>query len=381
MKLELLAECVTTLAECDVDNPNDQKTISVCENYIIESYNYYLESCELNDTEPLSEREYIQNLMLNEGFFKKLLAGAAIAGGAVAAAKGVNAINSNARANGQAAGLQRGQGFKNNVANTAKTFGQNAKNFYNQNGGLKGSLANAAKTSVRRNVADQQYSGATRNTVTERNVATDADGNKYKTNTVQHSMSIARGKDAKNAVKNGQTLQGQTNITSKQTETDAQGNTKEVKSRTVDANSKEGKRMANLRNGVQSQREVKPKKAASAPAANNAQPTQTPPAANTNTAQPTPPAANNTNNNPPTPPKNNNGAPDLSGKPARDKNGNPLYYDQYGKPIDSTFGIRPGTVGYTADGKSVTFEESMIMKLNEQPKPLTPSIRMPAKFK
>ena len=38
MRIELLAECIEVLNNCDIDDPNDQKTISVCENYIMHSY-------------------------------------------------------------------------------------------------------------------------------------------------------------------------------------------------------------------------------------------------------------------------------------------------------------------------------------------------------
>lgn len=152
MKLEILAECVVRLAKCDIDNPADQKTISVCENYILESYNSYLENCEMNEIEPLNQTEYMQNLMLNEGFFKKLLKGAAIAGGAVAAGaaatKGVNAVNQNAASQGKAAGIQKGGTFTQNVGNTMKTFGNNAKLLASQSGGFKGTAKNIAQTSM-----------------------------------------------------------------------------------------------------------------------------------------------------------------------------------------------------------------------------------------
>jgi len=147
MKLELLAECVTRLAECDIDNPADQKTISVCENYVLESYNYYLESCEMNGYEPLSKSEYLQEMMLNEGFFKKLLGIGAVAGGAVAAGvgikKGVNAINQSAKAN-----------------NVQGNFMQRAKAFKQNSGGIGNAMTNAWRTSANNKKAGKQWSNA-----------------------------------------------------------------------------------------------------------------------------------------------------------------------------------------------------------------------------
>ena len=204
MRIELLAECVEVLKNCDIDDPNDQKTISVCENYIMHSYDLYLENCEINGYEPLTQKEYMKELMLNEGFFKKLLGGAALAAGAVGAAKFARGVNANAKANGAQTG--------------AKNFFGNAKNFVNQSGGLAGAAKNTFNTSMRGKVADQQYSGASRNT----NVTTGA-----------QTMTLASKKDAKKAVKNNQNLQGNNTVSY-----DRHGQTQ-----TVDANSKQGKRI------------------------------------------------------------------------------------------------------------------------------------------
>lgn len=147
MKLELLTECVSRLAECDIDNPADQKTISVCENYIMESYDYYLESCEINGYEPLSKTEYMQEIMLNEGFLKKLLgfgaAAGAVAGGAVMAKKGYNAINQSAKAN-----------------NVQGNFMQRAKAFKQNSGSIGNAMTNAWRTSANNKKAGKQWSNA-----------------------------------------------------------------------------------------------------------------------------------------------------------------------------------------------------------------------------
>lgn len=76
MKLYLLAECVNRLAVCDINNPDDQKTISVCENYILQSYNLYLENCYQNNYEPLTQEEYMAELLCEGQFLNNLAAGA-----------------------------------------------------------------------------------------------------------------------------------------------------------------------------------------------------------------------------------------------------------------------------------------------------------------
>jgi hypothetical protein len=155
MKLQLLAECVARLAECDIDNPADQKTISVCENYVLESYKYYLESCEMNGYEPLTEKEYLQNMMLNEGFFKKLLGVGAVVGGAIGAKKAYNAVNQNAIAQGQQGGIG-------NVV-------QNTKNFVQNSGGIANAASNVMAVSARAKKAANQMNNADRNTSYVRN--------------------------------------------------------------------------------------------------------------------------------------------------------------------------------------------------------------------
>ena len=223
MKLEILAECVVRLSECDVDNPADQKTISVCENYILESYKSYLENCELNDLEPLTETEYLQELIVNEGFFKKLLKGAAIVGGAaaagVAAKKGINAVNQNAAAQGKVAGIQKGGTFAQNVGNTFKTFGNNARLFATQSGGVGGAVRNAAQTSANAAIARQQFAGATRDT----NVTSGT-----------QSIALANKQDARQAANNGTNLQGQNTVSYQR---------KGQETQTVDANSEQGQRI------------------------------------------------------------------------------------------------------------------------------------------
>ena len=76
MKLYLLAECVNRLAACDINNPDDQKTISVCENYILQSYNLYLENCYQNNYEPLTQEKYMAELLCEGQFLNNLAAGA-----------------------------------------------------------------------------------------------------------------------------------------------------------------------------------------------------------------------------------------------------------------------------------------------------------------
>jgi len=203
MKIEILAECVTALAECDVDNPLDQKKISVCENYIMESYKDYLESCELNDFEPLSEAEYIQELMLNEGFFKKLLGGLALAGAAAVGGKKLyNAANAYGTANG-------GQtGFKN--------MGTNLRNMTQASGGILGAAKNVARTSMKNDRAVQQYNGA----ATDKNLTTG-----------KQSMNIASSKEAREAVNKGTDL----------TKTNTVSFNRHGQTKTMDANSERAK--------------------------------------------------------------------------------------------------------------------------------------------
>ena len=210
MKLEILAECVTRLAECDVDNPADQKTISVCENYILKSYDAYLENCEVNDIEPLTKTEYMQNLLLNEGFFKKLMgglaAGAAVAGTAVAAKKAYNAGNAYATANGGQTGI--------------KNMGTNLKNMAQASGGTMGAIKNVAGISLSQNKANNQMANATKTTT-----YADQNGVTNKTQSMQLGSKQAgeNGPEGKEVIKR----------------VNAKGKTYEV-----DANSDKGKRLA-----------------------------------------------------------------------------------------------------------------------------------------
>jgi hypothetical protein len=355
MKLYLLAECVERLSQCDIDDPNDQKTISMCESYILESYNYYLESCEENGYEPLSESEYLQNIMLNEGFFKKLLGGAALVGGAVAAGsmakKTINSVNSNAKATGAETG-----GFKN--------FKQNASNFMQQSGGIGGAIKNIRNTSRNSEIAQQQYNGASRTrTIGSDNVMGDA------------VMSVGDKKTAKKAVKKGENLTGTDNIILNKKDKD--GN-----DIVVDANSERGQRIvagqARMQENRAKREEEKEKKKqgkakgqpeapAAAPAGNGntqtPQPTQTTPAnGNGNTQQAA--AQTSTTNKP------------SATRPEKDDNGNPIIYDKNGKPLSGN--VKSGTVGYRADGTPVTFKESINLMYTM---PLTPAIRMPAKYR
>jgi hypothetical protein len=384
MKLYLLAECVERLSQCDIDDPNDQKTISMCESYILESYNYYLESCEENGYEPLSESEYLQNIMLNEGFFKKLLGGAALVGGAVAAGsmakKTINSVNSNAKATGAETG-----GFKN--------FKQNASNFMQQSGGIGGAIKNIRNTSRNSEIAQQQYNGASRTrTIGSDNVMGDA------------VMSVGDKKTAKKAVKKGENLTGTDNIILNKKDKD--GN-----DIVVDANSERGQRIvagqARMQENRAKREEEKEKKKqgkakgqpeapAAAPAGNGntqtPQPTQTTPAnGNGNTQQAAAPAGNGNTQTPQptqTTPANGNGNTQQAAaqtsttnkpsatRPEKDDNGNPIIYDKNGKPLSGN--VKSGTVGYRADGTPVTFKESINLMYTM---PLTPAIRMPAKYR
>jgi len=183
MKYELLAECVVRLAETDIDNPADQKTISVCENYILESYNYYLESCEVNNLEPLSESEYMHELMLNEGFFKKLLGVAAGVGAGVAGVKAYRAGNAYQAANGGA-----NKGFKNAA--------MGLKNMTQQYGAMN-TMKNVARTSGKAKVAQKQYKGASTNTnvttgKTTMDIASRKQSGMFKNPVGQHTVSYDR---------------------------------------------------------------------------------------------------------------------------------------------------------------------------------------------
>lgn len=215
MKIELIAECVDVLSRCDVDNPEHQKAISVCESYLMQSYDLYLESCERNGYEPLTQKEYMSELMLNEGFFKKLIKGAAIAGGVAAAGAAAKKTYNAANAYGQANGGQTG----------VKAMAGNLKGMAQQSGGAMNAVKNVAKTSLNNKVAAQQYQGATKTTTINNGPNGD--------NSSSTKMNIANAKDAKAAVKNGENLQGSHNII-------FQRNGQE---KTVDANSERGQRI------------------------------------------------------------------------------------------------------------------------------------------
>jgi hypothetical protein len=387
MKLYLLAECVERLSQCDIDDPNDQKTISMCESYILESYNYYLESCEENGYEPLSESEYLQNIMLNEGFFKKLLGGAALVGGAVAAGsmakKTINSVNSNAKATGAETG-----GFNN--------FKQNASNFMQQSGGIGGAIKNIRNTSRNSEIAQQQYNGASRTrTINSNNVMGDA------------VMSVGDKKTAKKAVKKGKNLTGtDTIILNKK---DENGN-----NIVVDTNSERGQRIVDGQARMQKNRanggkkkQGKAKGQPEAPADNNTQQAAATQASTTNTQTPqlglpgpstsgtqqaAATQASTTNTQTPQPtqstPTNGNGNTQQAAtqtsttnkpsatRPEKDDNGSPIIYDKNGKPLSGN--VKSGTVGYRADGTPVTFKESINLMYTM---PLTPAIRMPAKYR
>lgn len=89
MKTEYLLQCVQILGESDVENPEDKIKIETCESYIDHAYDLYVEKCTLNESECISKPEFYAKLFtLDEGIVKKVLKGAAIAGGAAAAGYG-----------------------------------------------------------------------------------------------------------------------------------------------------------------------------------------------------------------------------------------------------------------------------------------------------
>lgn len=245
MRMDLLAECVSVLSQCDVDDPKDQQTISMCENYILESYKLYLESCDANGYEPVSETVYMQQLMLNEGFFKKFIKGlggaALLAGSAVAATKGINAVNANARATGKQVGVVQGNGKWDTVKKTTSNFIGNAQQLGRDAGGFKGTAKAVAGTSLNNKVANQQYAGAERNT----NIQSYYDPNKPNINKraveATHSMSIASTKDAREAVNNNTNLQGSGTVNV--TRYNKQGEVQNTK--TYDRNSEQGQQVVN----------------------------------------------------------------------------------------------------------------------------------------
>jgi len=274
MKLELLAECVTRLAECDIDNPADQKTISVCENYILESYDYYLESCEMNGYEPLSKSEYLQEMMLNEGFFKKLLGFGALAGGAVAAGvgikKGYNAINQNAA--------------RNNMQNAS--FKDKFNQFRKDSGGVGGMAKNVWNTSRKTKQAERQYQNGNLNV----NYTQGEQGGQF-----NKTISVNKVKGNRRALKNG--TAGSATITS------ANGTTRTGNAEQI------GNQAAKLNNRMTAQQQKKQQEqaAGSTPKENNPQNTQTPEE---------------------TPKPSATGGDQKSKKPLRDANGNEIVMNE-----------------------------------------------------
>jgi len=63
MKLDLLFECANILYNADIDDPNQQKAISVAENYILNSYNSYKNYCITENIEPLNKEEYLYEIV------------------------------------------------------------------------------------------------------------------------------------------------------------------------------------------------------------------------------------------------------------------------------------------------------------------------------
>lgn len=186
---QTLLELSYCLGNLDINDPVNELRISICENYINDSYEQYSQICE----EPISQKEYfLEMTSINEGILKKIagaaLGAAAIGGTAYLGAKGYNAINANAAATGQQTGLG--------------ALKQNFSNLKQQSGGFGGMAKNMWNTSANKNVANQQYQNATQQT--------DADGNS--------TLNIQGKKEAKENLKNNN---GQ--VTGTRTSVDAKG--------------------------------------------------------------------------------------------------------------------------------------------------------------
>ena len=63
MKLNILFECANILYNADIDDPKQQKAISVAENYILNSYKLYKNYCINEDINPLNEEEYLYEIV------------------------------------------------------------------------------------------------------------------------------------------------------------------------------------------------------------------------------------------------------------------------------------------------------------------------------
>lgn len=192
MKFETLMECAKILNTVDIDDPKNQKAISVSESYIIHSYDLYKKNCIKEGYEPISKEKYmLEVLNLNEGILKKVLGAAAVAGTAYAAAKGVNYVNQQAKFNTQntndqgqgSNGYQAGGGFQG--------FVNNAKAAYNQAGGVGNLVKNAAATGFGR-VGQEQIANQ-HNVNTE---YTDSEGNKQQ----RQTYTVGSRKDARKVV-------------------------------------------------------------------------------------------------------------------------------------------------------------------------------------
>lgn len=159
MKMNLIQECIDCLNAADVDREEDQKLISVCESYLLHSYDLYSDFCLNEGYEPVEAKDYMNQLLaLNEGrFIRKMLglaaAGAAAYGGAKVvranqayrAANGISSgqnasftdrVKSNLKSTGQmiqqSAGtgnnaLDKGKSVYNNVVRGTKVFGKDAR--------------------------------------------------------------------------------------------------------------------------------------------------------------------------------------------------------------------------------------------------------------
>lgn len=159
MKMNLIQECIDCLNVADVDREEDQKLISVCESYLLHSYDLYSDFCLNEGYEPVEAKDYMNQLLaLNEGrFIRKMLglaaAGAAAYGGAKVvranqayrAANGISSgqnasftdrVKSNLKSTGQmiqqSAGtgnnvIDKGKSVYNNVVRGTKVFGKDAR--------------------------------------------------------------------------------------------------------------------------------------------------------------------------------------------------------------------------------------------------------------
>ena len=130
MKMNLIQECIDCLNAADVDREEDQKLISVCESYLLHSYDLYSDFCLNEGYEPVEVKDYMNQLLaLNEGrFIRKMLGLAAAGAAAYGGAKVIRANQGYRAANGISSkpNATLGERIKSNGQSIAKMFKQSA---------------------------------------------------------------------------------------------------------------------------------------------------------------------------------------------------------------------------------------------------------------